>query len=1196
MTKKFFPFIILLMAVFCWYSCDQLGPAPKVLVFTKTSGHRHASIEAGIAAIEKLGNENGFEVEATEDSTLFSEEKLVNYAAVIFLNTSGDVLNNWQQADFQRYIEAGGGFAGIHAAATTEYDWRWYGRLVGAYFDHHPEIQEAEITVVDPEHPATEQLPALWKRTDEWYNFRPVLPAGKVLAEVPDPLGQAAEKDSLSRLVNNVVPDAAWSYEPGKPFLSPAIKVLLSLDEKSFTGGIHGDSHPIAWYQEFEGGRSFYTGLGHATDSFSDSLFLLHLLGGIKYAIGDGHLDYTKVKTKRIPPQDRFVRTVIASNLNEPTEMAVFPDGKVMVVERRGAIKLYDPEKDTMEVITYLPVYSENESGLMGVQLDPDWANNQWVYLFYSVYEGPVRPVYVADGSYHQGRLNRLSRFVFDGKMLHMSSEKILLEVPEMIGCCHTGGSIDFDSKGNLFLSTGDNTNPFESDGFGPFDERPGRALWDAQKSAANTNDLRGKILRIKPEADGSYTIPEGNLFPPGMEKTRPEIFVMGCRNPYRIAVDKSTDCVYWGDVGPDAGKDGVQRGSKGYDFWGRACEPGNYGWPLFRGNHIYYDYNFATRKSSGLFNPENPLNNSPNNSGKQELPPLQPPLIWYSYDESYEFPWLGTGGKNPMAGPVFHAETIAAQDSERPQTLFPDYFENKFFIYEWMRHWIYVITVDENGQFVQADPFLPDEKFSRPMDMAFGPDGALYVLEYGEQWFAQNPDARLNRIEFAPGNRRPVARFSAEPVAGAVPLQVKFSAAASVDYDGDPLQYEWIVNKGAVASTSSRFEYQFTRPGTYEVELRVKDPSGATSRARTEIAAGNAPPSVAWQLEGNQTFYWDNRDIHYQVNITDPEDGSLRQGSLDVNRVKISIDYLAEGKDLAAIAMGHQTKESSGTTMKYAGGRLLIEKNDCKTCHDVDRKINGPSYIDIANRYYGDAFAVKALSEKVIRGGAGNWGETAMSAHPNLSRDESEEIVRYILSLSGEMQIENPIPFEGVFLPEEHIGREEKGAYIFQASYRDKGRDNGEGTLYARQTLVLRYPKMEAESYDAASPGIRRIKDAASGASLVTDIVNGRYIGYRSIDLSGIEALVLGFSEEDNMPKGTEVEIRLDSPSGKIAGKLNLIDSKTPAEVTLPDVKGKHDVYLVFKNEKLPDANLPRLDWIFFEKEKGEIARQPHR
>jgi cytochrome c len=1167
--------------MFSIHSCQQGGSSGRVLVFSKTNGYRHASIEAGVEAIRQLGAEHGFEVETTEDSTFFTEENLQNFAAVVFLNTSGDPLNNWQQADFQRFIEAGGGFVGVHGASATEYDWRWYGKLLGAFFDQHPEIQEAKVRVVDNTHPATKHLPAEWVKTDEWYNFRPVPPADKVLVEVPKPFGQPSEKDSLSRLVNNVVPAAAWTYESSQPFLSPDVKVLLALDETSYKGGAHGTSHPIAWAQEYEGGRSFYTALGHTIESYSDENFLKHLLGGIQYAIGKGKLDYSKAKTKRIPPEDRFVRTVLASNLDEPTEMAVFPNGQIIFIERKGAIKLYDPITDTVETVCHFPVYHESEEGMMGIQVDPNWKENKWIYLFYSVYDGPATPVYVADGSYHQGRYNRLSRFVFDGKMLHLNTEKILLTVPELIGCCHTGGSIDFDSKGNLFLSTGDNTNPFESEGYGPFDERPGRALWDAQKSSMNSNDLRGKILRITPQADGTYTVPDGNLFPKGTANTRPEIFVMGCRNPYRIVVDKKTDCLYWGDVGPDAGKDGPGRGSKGYDFWGRACEAGFYGWPQFRGNHIYYDYDFATKKSGGLFDPEHPINDSPFNTGLRELPPVKSPLIWYSYDESYEFPWLGTGGKNPMAGPVFHASDFEKPSAVRrpPSTIFPDYFENKFFIYEWMRHWIYVVTLDENGRYVQADPFLPSEKFSRPMDMAFGPDGALYMLEYGEVWVARNPDARLNRIEFAPGNRKPIARISAEPLAGSLPLKVRFNASQSVDYDKDALQYEWILMDGKVRSSTSAFEYTFTQAGIYPVELRVTDSHGAMSRARTEINAGNAPPTVAWKLEGNQTFYFDENEIPYRLDVNDPEDGNLAKGTLDPRRVKISIDYLAEGKDIAAIAMGHQTKESAAGSLKNAGGMLLIEKNDCKTCHDIDRKINGPSYSDISNRYFGSPQALQLLSEKVIKGGAGNWGETAMSAHPDLSQQDAEQIVRWILSIAGESSGENALPFAGSFSPKDHTGREEKGAYIFQASYRDLG-NNGTGSLYARETLVLRYPKIEAESYDFAAKGVRR-----SRSGVVTDLFDGRYFGFNKIDLTGIGSVRLGLPAGTEVLPDSEVEVRLGSPNGKLAGKVAAKGRVGEIKINLEAVAGSNDIIFVFKNEKQHDREIVRVDWVKFER-----------
>src|SRR5690606_21324875 len=180
-----------------------------------------------------------------------------------------------------------------------------------------------------------------------------------------------------------------------------------------------------------------------------------------------------------------------------------------------------------------------------------------------------------------------------------------------------------------------------------------------ARRSAANTNDLRGKILRIKILSDGSYEVPEGNLFPKGTQKTKPEIYVMGNRNPYRISVDQKTGFLYWGDVGPDARNDSLEtRGPRGYDEINQARKPGFYGWPLFVGNNYpYRDYNYATGQSGAPFDPEKPVNNSPNNTGLQQLPPAQPAFIWYPYAESPDFPQVGTGGRNAMAGPVYHTD-----------------------------------------------------------------------------------------------------------------------------------------------------------------------------------------------------------------------------------------------------------------------------------------------------------------------------------------------------------------------------------------------------------------------------------------------------------------------------------------------------------------------------------------------------------
>ncbi|PZX65846.1 ThuA domain-containing protein [Hydrotalea sandarakina] len=213
----------------------------KVLVFSKTAGYHHESIAAGIKAIEKLGKENHFMVDTSTNSNIFTDANLKQYKAVIFLSTTGTILNDAQKAAFEKYIHNGGGFVGIHAATDTEYDWPWYNRMIGAYFKSHPEQQNANLHVVDKHFIATKNLPETWTRWDEWYNFK----------------------------------NTHWD----------SVHVLLTIDEKSYHGGENGDYHPMSWYHSFEGGRVFYTALGHTDASYSDPLFLGHLLGGILYAM-----------------------------------------------------------------------------------------------------------------------------------------------------------------------------------------------------------------------------------------------------------------------------------------------------------------------------------------------------------------------------------------------------------------------------------------------------------------------------------------------------------------------------------------------------------------------------------------------------------------------------------------------------------------------------------------------------------------------------------------------------------------------------------------------------------------------------------------------------------------------------------------------------------------------------------------------
>jgi type 1 glutamine amidotransferase len=223
------------------------APVTRVLVFSKTAGFRHSSIPNGVAAIQQLGAQNGFSVTATEDAAQFTTGNLAQYQAVVWLSTTGDVLNATQQSAFQAYIAAGGGYVGVHAAADTEYDWPWYGGLVGAYFHSHPAIQTATIRVED-RNASTNHLPATWSRSDEWYNYR------------TNPRAN--------------------------------VRVLLNLDESSYSGGNMGD-HPITWCQNYGGGRAWYTGLGHTEQSYTDSNFTRLLLGGIQIAGGAVAADCT---------------------------------------------------------------------------------------------------------------------------------------------------------------------------------------------------------------------------------------------------------------------------------------------------------------------------------------------------------------------------------------------------------------------------------------------------------------------------------------------------------------------------------------------------------------------------------------------------------------------------------------------------------------------------------------------------------------------------------------------------------------------------------------------------------------------------------------------------------------------------------------------------------------------------------------
>ncbi|WP_452176640.1 ThuA domain-containing protein [Georgenia satyanarayanai] len=781
----------------------------SALVFSKTAGFRHGSIPAGIAAIEELGEEHGFSVDTTEDGADFTTENLAQYDVVVWLSTTGDVLNAQQQTAFEQYIQDGGGYAGIHAASDTEYDWPWYGDLVGAYFASHPPgTPTATVVVEDPAHPSTAHLPALWERTDEWYNYR------------ENPRGD--------------------------------VHVLASLDESTYSPGNNamGADHPIAWCHDYDGGRSWYTGGGHTNESFSEPEFRQHILEGLRTAAGVVDADCSATL------DESFDKVALDLNTQNPMDLAPTPDGRTIYLERDGRVQIVAPNGGTTTAGT-LAVTQVQEFGLVGLELDPDFAENGWIYLYYSPQGSPT---------------DYVSRFTLVGNTLDMDSEEVLLEVPvQRDECCHAGGALQFDGQGNLYIATGDNTNPFASGGYSPIDERAGRSAWDAQGTSANTNDLRGKILRITPQDDGSYTIPEGNLFEEGTELTKPEIFGMGFRNPFKIGIDPRNDTLLVADYGPDAGSANPNRGPAGIVEWNIVDEAGNYGWPHCVGGNLAYNrWDFATNTGGEKFDcAGGPVNTSPNNTGLEQLPPAIPATVWYQNNGSTgNAPEIGNGGA-PMAGGVYvYDEDLA---SERK---WPAYFDGKAAFAEWNTGRMYSFQMSDDGtELIDINRILSSMSFARPHALEWGADGALYIIEWGSGFGGNNADSGIYRIDYISGQRAPIARAEADVTNGPLDLEVNFSSAGSRDPDGGEVTFAWDFGDGAT-STEANPTHTYTEAGNYTVTLTVTNADGISSSATVLIAAGNTAPTITVDMPVNGGFFNFGDVIAYDVTVTDPEDG----------------------------------------------------------------------------------------------------------------------------------------------------------------------------------------------------------------------------------------------------------------------------------------------------------------------------------
>ncbi|MGC4851186.1 PQQ-dependent sugar dehydrogenase [Micromonospora sp. DT15] len=573
------------------------------------------------------------------------------------------------------------------------------------------------------------------------------------------------------------------------------------------------------------------------------------------------------------------------TDMGEPMSLAVLPDRSVLHTARNGTLRRTDAN-GTTSVIGTVSVYTHDEEGLQGVGVDPGFASNRYIYLYYAPplsTPGGDAPATGTDFSAFDG-VNRLSRFTLNSDFtLNQSSKVDVLDVPASRGvCCHVGGDIDFDAAGNLYLSTGDDTNPFESSGYSPLDERTNRnPAYDAQRSAGNTNDLRGKILRIKVNANGTYSVPSGNLFAPGTARTRPEIYAMGFRNPFRISVDKATGVVYVGDYGPDAGSTSSTRGPSGQVEFNRVAAPGNYGWPYCTGTNTstetYNEFDFATSASGAKYNcTGGPTNNSFRNTGLTTLPPAQPAWIRYAGDAGTPTEF-GGGSESPMGGPVYRYNA-----SSTSTTKFPQSFDGQFFATEFGRGWIKPIHVNSDGSRGTIDTFPWVGK--QVMDSAFGPDGAYYVLDYGTGYFNGDANSALYRFDYVGGgNRAPTAKASANRTSGAAPLAVTFSSAGSSDPEGGTLTYAWAFGDGTT-STAANPTKTYSANGTYTATLTVRDPQGATGSSSVQISVGNTAPTVTINNPGNGQLFGFGDTVPYSITVTDPEDGTI-----DCTKVKMT-------------------------------------------------------------------------------------------------------------------------------------------------------------------------------------------------------------------------------------------------------------------------------------------------------------------
>lgn len=839
---------------------------------------------------------------------------------------------------------------------------------------------------------------------------------------------------------------------------------------------------------------------------------------------------------------ERFQRETLVPNSRDAIQLEVLPNGDIIFAEFWGTIKRWDAKSGTVSILGRVPTYAKGEVGLLGMAVARDFDQSGHIYALFC-------PENKQDTM-------RVSRFtVKDGQMPAASESELLSWPYDTEHVFHMGGAIWLDGKGDLYIGNGDNChwNP----GL-PQDIRPDRKNWDAFRSAANSRDLRGKVLRIHPKAEGGYAIPEGNLFADGKDG-RPEVYAMGVRNPFRLSVDDRTGTLYFGDVGPNVLPElGVN--PVGYEEINATQTAGNFGWPLFAGpNEPFPLYDFAANKEGKRFDPQSPENPSPRNTGLQKLPPAKPALIWYSNLPSKEFPTLGSGGRSILAGPVYHFDSANPSPIKLPQEL-----DGRLFIYEWMRNWIQTVKLGTQGP--EIEPFLPTWSWRRPIDLKFGSDGTLYMIEYGDQWW-ENPDSRIVRVIYQRGNRLPEARLTASEIAGKQPLQLTFDATASTDADGDALKFDWSIGDLKLKiDQGPRVVFNFEYPGVFPVTVTALDPSGAKSTATEIITVGNARPVVRFQSPAHGSFFdWDT-SIPYQVTVTETDGDAV-----DPKLVTVQGEF--------------RHRRLTGANEALDPGLAAMRASTCFACHLASTPSAGPAYKAVALKYKDDPAAAERLVQKVLSGGAGVWGPIPMPPHPQHTLEQIRPMIGWVLALKDDLA-EPPLSgTEGLYIgpkkPADGI-RANEGVLILTASYSDDGKAGTLPRLRGETTVVLHSRRKKAALYDE-NHGMAYIEQVEGETGILGHFKDGNHIVWREIDLTGITKIKVRAGCFDT--QGGTFELRSGSPSGpelatiKVEPTGEALFKEVP--VDLKPFKGLTDVYVV-AHCQTPDTVLG-LNWIEF-------------